>query len=72
MRKHEGSQETDLRVRFQMGSSTFVSKAFKGFVNSNQFTITKIHMRIDFCSGENSKGQNGCFMGLFQNEEKAR
>ena len=39
MRKYKGTLKTDLRVRFQMGNSTFVSKKFTGTINPNQFKV---------------------------------
>ena len=39
MRKYEGDTETGLRVRFEIGESIYVSKAFLGKVNAKQFQI---------------------------------
>ncbi|MEM8527770.1 MAG: hypothetical protein AAGG68_24220 [Bacteroidota bacterium] len=39
MKKYDGNFETDLRVRFKVGENIYVSKAFKGSINENQFKI---------------------------------
>jgi hypothetical protein len=39
--KYSGSDTTSLRIRFQIGESVFISKAFTGTINPKQFDIDK-------------------------------
>lgn len=39
--KYAGSDTTSLRIRFKIGESVFISKAFTGTINPNQFDIDK-------------------------------
>lgn len=63
MRKYGGETETDLRVRAQMGNSTFVSKPFKGVVNQKQFNIDEGSYAFRILRDRNSKALYWLFYG---------
>lgn len=39
--KYKGTEETSLRIRFQIGESVFISKSYQGTINPKQFDIKK-------------------------------
>lgn len=39
MKKYKGDYKTKLRVRFKLSNSIYVSSAFEGFINRDQFLI---------------------------------
>ena len=53
--KYDGSFNTLIRIRFQIGKNIFVSRAFKGIINPEQFNIDKrdwIYDRLKETKGE--------------------
>ena len=58
--KYSGSDTTSLRIRFQIGESVFVSRAFTGTINPKQFDIEKKDWIYDIL--KESKGVAASFI----------
>lgn len=63
MPKYYGEVETEFRVRVESGSSTFVSKPFKGYVNPSQFQISKNSYAYDAIENQNGIAPYWLFYG---------
>lgn len=72
MRKYEGSYETEMRVRFSVGSNVLVSKPFKGIINEQQFNIKDSSYIKEILIETNGCASYGLFYGASINKDKWR
>ena len=61
--KYSGSDTTSLRIRFQIGESVFISKAFTGTINPKQFYIGKKDWIYDRLKESKGVAANFIFYG---------
>lgn len=63
MRKYPGSNKTFLRVRVKIGNTILVSKAFKGFLNPEQFIVRKGSWHYEILKNKKVTSVNWMFYG---------
>lgn len=70
MRKYEGNFKTGIRARFQIGENIYVSKPFKGTINSNQFNIKDDSSLKSYLQKSHGRAATWLFYGAEPHENK--
>ncbi len=63
MKKYDGEMRTSLRLRFRMGQNLYVTKAFDGFVNPEQFAMPDSSFPLEKMRESNGAAAEWLFYG---------